>query len=87
MNIRTFSVAGLMAATVLSSSALFAEERTDTPAYRYGSELDVARVIRIEEPQPTTCEVVQATMTYETSHGAIETLTFLKEASVCISNG
>ncbi|MDH1262451.1 DUF2790 domain-containing protein [Pseudomonas sp. GD03944] len=86
MNIRPFSFAGLLV-VVLASPSLFAEERSDTPAYRYGSELDVARVIRIEEPQPTTCEVVQATMTYETSRGDIETLTFLKEASVCISNG
>lgn len=87
MNSHTFSLVSLLLVTSLGSTSLLAEERTETPAYTYGTQLDVARVVRIEEPQPRTCEVVQAKMTYVTSRGVTETLTFLKEANVCISNG
>ncbi|MDP3367426.1 MAG: DUF2790 domain-containing protein [Pseudomonas sp.] len=87
MNIRRFSLAGLLAVIILGSASLLADEGTETPAYTYDTKLDIARVIRIEEPQSQTCEVVQATMTYVNTQGLTKTLSFLKLADVCISNG
>lgn len=87
MNIRRFSLAGLLAVIILGSASLFADEGTETPAYSYDTKLDIARVVRIEEPQSQTCEVVQATMTYVNTQGLTKTLSFLKLADVCISNG
>ena len=50
MNIRRFSLAGLLAVIILDSASLLADEGTETPAYTYDTKLDIARVIRIEEP-------------------------------------
>lgn len=87
MNIRTFSSAGLLAITVLGSSSLLADERSEKQAYTYDARLDIAKVVRIEEPPRQICEVVQATMTYVNTQGMTKTLSFLKLADVCISNG
>ena len=87
MKRQTGLIAGLLGLWILNSSPLQAEERSETTAYTYGMKLDVARVIRIEEPQSTTCEVVQAKMTYENSQGNTQTLSYLKLADVCVSNG
>lgn len=87
MKRQTGLIAGLLGLWVLNSSPLQAEERGETTAYTYGMKLDIARVIRIEEPQSTTCEVVQVKMTYENSQGDTQTLSYLKLADVCVSNG
>ena len=52
-----------------------------------GMRLDIAKVIRTEEPQPQVCEVVQVKMTYLSTQGTTETLSYLKLADVCVSNG
>jgi len=51
MNIRTFSSAGLLAITVLGSSSLLADEHSEKQAYTYDTRLDIAKVVRIEDPQ------------------------------------
>jgi len=44
--------------------------------------MDVARVISIEMPQG--CEVGEATMVYEDSHGEIHTLVYLRQGESCV---
>ena len=81
------SLASLMAICVLSSSPLLADENAESTAYTYGMKLDIAKVIRTEEPQPQVCEVVQVKMTYLSTQGTTETVSYLKLADVCVSNG
>lgn len=50
--------------------------------YHYGQAMDVARVISIEVPQG--CEVGEATMVYEDSHGKIHTLVYLRQGENCV---
>ncbi|MCQ6255140.1 DUF2790 domain-containing protein [Pseudomonas sp. Q11] len=84
MNIRNVSIASLLAFTTLSGLPLFAEEKADVPAYEYGMPLDIARVIRIEEPKSRVCEVVRAKMTYVNTQGVTERVSFLKQSEVCV---
>jgi hypothetical protein len=84
MNIRNLSIASLVAISTLSGSPLSAAEQADAPAYQYGMQLDIAKVIRIEEPTPPVCELVRAQMTYLTSEGKTETVSFLKQADSCL---
>jgi hypothetical protein len=87
MNLRRFLAASLLFAGVLSSSALLAEENVEAKPYAYGMRLDIAKVIRIDEPQPLRCELVRARMTYLNSKGEREAITFLKHAEVCQQSG
>lgn len=81
------SLASLMAICVLSSPPLLADENDEVTAYTYGMKLDIAKVIRTEEPQPSICEVVQVKMTYLSTQGTTETVSYLKLADACVSNG
>ncbi|MBU1329801.1 MAG: DUF2790 domain-containing protein [Gammaproteobacteria bacterium] len=80
-------IAGLLGICVLNSSPLLAKEHGETTAYTYGMNLNIAKVIRTEEPQPQVCEVVQVKMTYLSTQGTTETVSYLKLADVCVSNG
>lgn len=83
MRTRILSIVSMMTMTALNSPPLLAREQAEVPAYRYGSQLDIARVIRIEEPAPPTCEIVQAKMTFVSTHGVTEQVSFLKQAEAC----
>lgn len=86
MLIRTLSIVSVMTVTALCAFPLLADDDDEahTPAYRYGMRLDIARVIRIDEPAPPTCEIVRAKMTYVNSQGATEQVSFLKQAEACL---
>jgi hypothetical protein len=83
MCIRTLSIVSMMTMTALNAPPLLANEQTQIPGYRYGTQLDIARVIRIEEPAPPTCEIVQAKMTFVSTQGVTEQVSFLKQAEAC----
>lgn len=87
MNVHDLSLVSLVAVVVLGSSPLLAEEDTDARPYTYGMPLDIARVVRIDEPQPAKCELVRATMTYVNTQGVSEAISFLKQAESCLNNG
>jgi hypothetical protein len=84
MRIRNLSIVTLMTATALSASSLLANEQAAVPSYQYGMRLHVAKVIRIEEPDPPTCEIVRAKMTFVNTQGATEQIGFLKQAQACL---
>jgi hypothetical protein len=84
MRIRTLSIVTMMTATALSASPLLANEQAEVPTYQYGMQLHIAKVIRIEEPDPPTCEIVRATMTFVNTQGATEQVGFLKQAEACL---
>jgi hypothetical protein len=68
---------------VCSASALSVSANADTAPYKYGQTLDVAKVIMLNEPNPPFCQVVEATMTYEDSQGAVKTVSYRRLADVC----
>lgn len=84
MRIRNLSIVTMMTVTALSAPPLLANEQPDVPTYQYGAPLHVAKVIRIEEPAPPTCEVVRAKMTFVNTQGATEQIGFLKQAEACL---
>jgi hypothetical protein len=84
MHIRNLSIVTMMTVTVLGSSSLLAQEHAEVPAYQYGTHLDVAKVIRIDEPSPPTCETVRAKMTFLNTRGVTEQVSFLKQAQACL---
>tara|TARA_Y100001938_G_scaffold67468_1_gene93619 strand:+ start:1407 stop:1667 length:261 start_codon:yes stop_codon:yes gene_type:complete len=51
--------------------------------YRYGQDLDIAKVIAIEVPSSPQCEVVTAKMTYRNSAGEVHLLDYEQLSSVC----
>jgi len=83
MNIRLlFSVPAL--ALIALSNPLHAADHVDAPeSYHYGMHLDVAQVIAIDAPNPATCQVVDAQMTYRTSNGEVKRLSYAKMAEAC----
>ncbi|MBA1271772.1 DUF2790 domain-containing protein [Stutzerimonas azotifigens] len=83
MRVHNLSIVSMLTINALSASPLLADEQAEVPAYRYGTQLDVARVIRIEEPAPLTCEIVRAKMTFVNTQGVTERISFLKQAEAC----
>lgn len=84
MSIRNLSIISTMTVIALSASPLLANERAEVSSYQYGTPLDIAKVIRIDEPAPPTCEIVQATMTFVNTQGETEQVSFLKQAQACL---
>jgi hypothetical protein len=84
MNIPNLSIAGLLAIIALSGSPLFAQEQADPPDYEYGMPLDIAQVVRIDEPRSRVCEVVRAKMTYVNTQGETQHISYLKLAEACV---
>ena len=84
MYIRNLSIISTMTVIALGASPLLADERAEVPSYQYGTQLHIAKVLRIEEPAPPTCEIVRATMTFENKQGATEQVSFLKQAEACL---
>lgn len=78
MNIRNVLLAGLLPAGLLLAQVVEARP------YTYGMQLDIAKVISLEEPEEHYCKVVTATMTYLNSQGEVETLSYLKLAEACM---
>ncbi|MDR6957989.1 hypothetical protein J2W43_001970 [Pseudomonas brassicacearum] len=84
MNIQNVSITGLLAVITLSGSPLFAEEQSAPPEYEYGMPLDIAQVVRIDEPRSQVCEVVRAKMTYVDTQGVTQRISFLKLTEACV---
>jgi hypothetical protein len=51
--------------------------------YRYGDDLDIAKVINIETPTTATCQVVTSTMRYIDSKGVSRTLEYRRLSDAC----
>lgn len=83
MNVRTLSIVSVFAVAALGGATSFVEAAVEVPDYHYGMPLDVAKVIRIDEPRAATCEVVRAQITYLNSQGATQRMGFLKLAEAC----
>ncbi|MDP9940271.1 DUF2790 domain-containing protein [Ectopseudomonas alcaliphila] len=78
MKTRTLFATALIALSLTS----LAHSAEATP-YRYGQNLDIAKVISIEVPNSPQCEVVTAKMTYRNSAGDVEVLGYEQLSSVC----
>ena len=65
--------------TLCASLGAMADE---APVYQYGMPLDVAKVLRIEQPNER-CEVSLATMTYLDSQGQVHALRYLRQTARC----
>jgi hypothetical protein len=51
--------------------------------YNYAMNLDVAQVIAMDEPDPAQCQVVEAHMTYSTTAGNLQRISYQKFAQSC----
>lgn len=61
-------------------------QAAETPAepYEYGKDLDIAKVVSIEDPQdPFICEVITAKMTYIDSAGETKAVSYRKLSTAC----
>lgn len=77
MNVR------LIALPLLLAAGLAQAEDSDVQPYRYGSQPDIARVLRIDIPASPRCEVVTAVMTYRDSAGSLRRLSYLTSSEAC----
>lgn len=76
----------LITAALLAGLATGALADTPKPVpYTYGMNLDVAKVLSIEEPHPLTCQLVEATMTYLDTHGQTRAVTYTKQSDACLA--
>ena len=82
MKTRTLLANALTALALSASLTTLAHSAEATP-YRYGQNLDIAKVISIDEPNSSQCEVVTATMTYRNSAGDVEVLDYKQLSSAC----
>lgn len=81
MNLRRLILSGALALTTFN--ALANNGLIETQPYRYGMDLDIAKVIAINEPQSTECKVVEATMKFINHAGKIEQISYRKQAMAC----
>ncbi|MBZ9666583.1 DUF2790 domain-containing protein [Pseudomonas sp. LMG 31766] len=84
MKARTLFATVLTAIALSASLTSLAHSAEATP-YRYGQNLDIAKVISIDVPNSPQCEVVTATMTYRNSAGDVEVLSYEQLSSACAS--
>ncbi|MGA4446922.1 DUF2790 domain-containing protein [Ectopseudomonas chengduensis] len=84
MKTRTLFATALTA-LALSASLTTLAHSAEAMSYRYGQNLDIAKVISIDEPNSSQCEVVTATMTYRNSAGDVEVLDYKQLSSACAS--
>ncbi|WP_394560854.1 DUF2790 domain-containing protein [Aquipseudomonas alcaligenes] len=85
MNIRHIASSSLAALALVASSLTFAAQPASE--YRYGQALDVKEVISLQEADARYCEVVEARMVYLDSAGAVQAVTYLKQADNCHNQG
>ncbi|NBA98634.1 DUF2790 domain-containing protein [Pseudomonas sp. R5(2019)] len=84
MNTRLWLGSGVL---VLSCVAPGVQAQNHVATYEYGMKLDIAKVVEMKAPDPMTCEVVQAQMTYLDSGGQLRTLNYLKLSDYCSREG
>jgi len=77
-----FLTAMLASASVFAADAS-AQADAQATAYAYGTQLDVAEVISIEEAPHSSCESVDTKMTYRDSKGQIHTVSYVKQDAGC----
>lgn len=76
--------AALVLAFVLPFGSLtFAAEQIPAERYHYGMQLDVQKVLKLQEAPSTLCQVVEARMDYLDSQGRERSLAYLKHAKAC----
>lgn len=83
MNTRKLLATSLAALALAGSMGASAQNRETTTTYRYGMNLDISKVISIEQPTSVTCEVVESTMTYLTSTGEVNAVSYRTLADAC----
>jgi hypothetical protein len=62
---------------------LHAAEQIPVERYHYGMQLDVQKVLVLEEVPSLRCQVVEARMDYLDSQGHKRRLAYLKQAKAC----
>ncbi|WP_296276709.1 DUF2790 domain-containing protein [Pseudomonas sp. UBA7530] len=82
MKTRTLFAPALTAIALSALLTTLAHSAEATP-YRYGQNLDIAKMISIDVPNSAQCEVVTAQMTYRNSAGEVETLSYEQLSSAC----
>ena len=73
----------LIALPLLLVAGLAQASDSDVQPYRYGSQLDVERVLRIDTPASPRCELVTTVMTYRDSSDSLRKLSYLTSSEAC----
>lgn len=84
MKARNLFATVLATVSLITTFGAFAQNIEATP-YRYGMNLDIAKVISIEAQPSQYCEVVPAKMTYNNSAGEVLVLTYTQLSGACAS--
>lgn len=77
MNMRLIALPLLLAAGLAQASD------NGVQPYRYGNQLDVEQVLRIDTPASPRCELVTAVMTYRDSRDSLRKLSYLTTSEAC----
>ncbi|MRK21859.1 DUF2790 domain-containing protein [Pseudomonas sp. JS3066] len=84
MKLASLGTAFFLAAAfnVVSLAAQAAESVTPEP-YRYGTHLDINKVVSLREAPSVLCQVVDARMDYLDSKGRLHSLEYRKHSDAC----
>lgn len=69
------------------ASAAMSPESVEAIPYVYGMKLDVSKLISIEHPKTSDCEVVQSKMTFIDRSGELNAISFPALSEVCGNQG
>ncbi|WP_419735851.1 DUF2790 domain-containing protein [Pseudomonas sp. COR18] len=85
MNSKALFAACLFAALNVCTLSARAESlgQSQTETYRYGSHLDVRKVLSLSQDEGPECSVVNARMTYLDSRGEQHILAYRKFSDIC----
>lgn len=76
MNWKNFAAAGFFAVLNVAAFSAYADVKNQSQAYTYGTHLDIKKVTSITGNGASTCDVVNARMTYLDSSGTQKTLDY-----------
>lgn len=76
----------LLLALFASVSVMAADESLKAVDYKYGMDLDVAKVISIVDQPHPPCSLVKSQMTYKDSQGEVHAVNYVKLDSECAQN-
>ncbi|MCJ8206460.1 DUF2790 domain-containing protein [Pseudomonas sp. RGM2987] len=83
MNTKAIYAACLFAALNICTLSARAESNVQAQTYRYGTHLDIQKVLSLSEDPEPACGVVNAHMTYLDSAGRQQALDYRKLADNC----
>jgi len=86
MNTKAIYAACLFAALNICTLSARAEADVSAKTYNYGTQLDIKKVVSLQQDASGSCGVVDAQLTYLDSHNKTQVLDYRKIADNCGSD-